>query len=73
MDTRVDKDEHPDGRRHVAHTSPHTHHSTGMVVRLERGTHFPLGEDDEGVENLVELAEVEDPAVEGQAFVPDTT
>jgi hypothetical protein len=35
MDERVEEDEDPDGHRHVAHASPHTHHGTGMVVRLE--------------------------------------
>lgn len=71
MDARVDKDKHPNGRGHVAHTGPHAHHGTGVVVGLERGAQLALCQDNEGIENLVELAEVEDPAVKGQALVPD--
>lgn len=71
VNTRVDEDKHPNRRRHVTHASPHTHHGTGVVVSLERGAQLALGQDDESVENFVELAEVEDPAVKGEAFVPD--
>lgn len=71
MNTRVDEDKHPNRRRHVTHASPHTHHGTGVMVSLERGAQLALGQDDESVENFVELAEVEDPAVKGEAFVPD--
>lgn len=71
MDSGVDEDKHPNGRRHVAHTGPHAHHGTGVVVGLESGAQLALGQDDESVENLVELAEVEDPSVESQALVPD--
>lgn len=71
MDTGVDQDEHPDGRGHEAHTSPHAEHGAGMVVLLEGGAALALGEDDGRVEDLVELGEVEPPAPEGKAFVPD--
>lgn len=71
MDERVDEDEDPDGSRHVAHAGPHAHHGAGMVVGLEGGAELPLGEDDEGIQDLVELAEVEDPAVKGEALVPE--
>lgn len=73
MNARVDEDKHPNGRRHVTHASPHTHHGTGVVVCLERGAQLALGQDDEGVEDFIELAQVEDPSVEGEAFVPDAT
>ena len=73
VDARVDKDEHPNGRTHVSHAGPHAHHGTGVVVRLERRAELALGQDDEGIEHLVELAQVEDPAVEGQALVPDAS
>ncbi len=42
----------------------YAHHGAGVVVRLQRRAELALGEDDERVEHLVELAEVEDPAVE---------
>lgn len=71
VDPRVDKDEHPNGWGHVAHASPHAHHGTGVVVGLERGAQLAFGQNDEGIEDLVELAEVEDPAIKGQALVPD--
>jgi len=73
MDTRVDQTEDPDGRRHETDTSPHAQHSTGMVIGLESAAALPLGEDDERVENLVKLGEVEDPAPEGEALVPEAT
>lgn len=71
MNARIDKDKHPNRRRHVAHTGPHAHHGASMVVSLESRAQTALGEDDEGVEDLVELAQVENPAVESQALVPD--
>lgn len=70
MNTRVDEGKHPNRSRHVAHTSPHAHHGAGVVVSLQRGAQLALGQDDEGIENLVELAQVEDPAVKGKALVP---
>lgn len=42
-----------------------------MVVGLEGRAELALGEDDEGVDDLVELAEVEDPAVKGKTLVPE--
>jgi hypothetical protein len=71
MDTRVDQNEHPDGRGHEAHASPHGQHSTGVVVFLEGGAALSLCENDGRVEHLVELGEVEPPAPKGQALVPD--
>ena len=72
MDTRVDKGKHPDRGRHVAHTSPHAHHGTGVVVGLEGGAKLALGKNNESVEDLVELAQVENPAVESKTLVPET-
>jgi hypothetical protein len=71
MDTRVDQNEHPDGRGHEAHTSPHGQHSAGVVVLLQGGAALALGEDNGRVEDFVELGEVEPPAPEGEALVPD--
>lgn len=72
MDSRVEEDEDPDGCRHVAHTSPHGHHSTGVVVSLECRAVFALGKDNQGINNLVELADVKDPTVECQPLVPNS-
>lgn len=73
MDAGVDKSKHPDRCGHVAHTGPHAHHGASMVVSLQRGAKLALGQDDEGIEDFIELAQVEDPAVEGQSLVPDAT
>lgn len=73
MDEGVDQDKHPDRRRHEPDTSPHAHHSTSMVVRLQSRARLALGQDDEGVEDLVELAQVKDPAVVRKTLVPDTS
>lgn len=73
MDSRVDQDKHPDWGRHEAHASPHGQHSAGMVVFLEGGAALALGEDNGRVEDFVELGEVEPPAPEGKALVPDAT
>lgn len=70
MDKGVEEAEDPDGAGHVTHTSPHAHHSTGVVVGLQRRAVFALGQDDEGVENLVELAQVEEPTVEVETLGP---
>lgn len=43
-----------------------------MVVCLEGRAELALGENDQCVDDLVELAEVEDPAVESKALVPQT-
>jgi hypothetical protein len=71
VDAGVDQNEHPDGRRHEAHASPHGQHSAGVVVLLERGAALALDEDNDRVEDFVELGEVEPPAPEGKALVPD--
>lgn len=72
MDTRIDQSEHPDRRRHEAHTGPHGQHSAGMVVFLESGASLALCEDDGRVQDLVELGEIEPPAPESQTLVPDS-
>jgi hypothetical protein len=72
VNTRVDQNEHPDGRGHEAHTSPHGQHSAGMVVLLERGATLAFYEDDNRVEDFVELGEVEPPAPESKTLVPDS-
>jgi hypothetical protein len=71
MDSGVDQGEHPDGRRHVAHASPHGQHGTCVVVLLEGEGTLALGKDDGRVEDFVELGEVEPPAPESKALGPD--
>lgn len=71
VDKRVELDKNPDGGRHVAHARPHAQHGAGVVVGLQGRAGLALGQDDEGVEDLVELAEVKEPAVVGKALVPD--
>lgn len=41
------------------------------MIGLESRAGLALGQDDEGVENLVELGQVEQPAVVGETLVPD--
>jgi len=41
-----------------------------MVVSLQSRAPLPLGRDDKGVQELVELAEIEQPAPEGETLVP---
>lgn len=72
VDEGVDQDKDPDGNGHVANASPHAKHGTSVVVGLESRAVLALSEDDEGVQDFVELAEVEDPAVVGETFVPET-
>lgn len=71
MDEGVEHDKGPDGRRREPQADPHREHCAGVVVGLERGGLAALGEDDGGVEHLVELGEVEVVAVEREAVFPD--
>lgn len=73
MDERVDQNKYPDGSRHVTHTSPHAKHGTGVMVGLQGRAEFALGEDNEGVQNFVKLAQVENPAIVVESFVPNTS
>ena len=73
VDEAVDEDKHPDRRAHVAHTSPHAQHSACVVVCLQSRAAFALCDNDEGVQDLVELAEVEDPTPECQSLVPQSS
>jgi hypothetical protein len=71
VDARVYERKHPDRGRHVAHSGPHAHHGACVVVGLEGGASLSFGNDDGGIEDLVELGEVEEPTPEGKAFVPE--
>ena len=73
MNPRIDKDKHPDRRTHIPNTSPHTQHSTSVMIRLKRLTPLALGQDDQSINDLVELAHVEEPAPKRQPFVPQSS
>lgn len=70
MDEGIHKHKHPDRSAHVTHSGPHAHHGAGVVVGLKSRAVFTLGKNDKGVEDLVKLANVEEPAVEGKTLVP---
>lgn len=73
MNEAVDEDKHPNRRAHIAHTSPHAQHSACVVICLQSRAALALCDNNEGVQNLVELAEVEDPTPEGQSLVPQSS
>lgn len=70
VDARIDDDEHPDRRRHETNTGPSAEHGAGMMEGLEERGIFTLCEYDEGIDNLVELGQVEQPAIKGKPFIP---
>lgn len=72
VDQGVEGNKHPDGRGCGADPGPHGQHGAGVVVSLEERRLAALGEDDEGVEDLVELGEVEEVAVVREAVAPDS-
>lgn len=43
-----------------------------MVICLEEATLLALGQDDECIYDLVELRQIENPSIEGQALIPDS-
>lgn len=73
VNTRVQETEEPDCWGHVAHTSPHAHHGTGVVVGLESRGSLALSQDNNGVDDLVELGKVEEPSIESETLVPETS
>jgi hypothetical protein len=73
MDEAVHEDEHPDRRAHVSNTCPHAEHGSGMVICLQGRASFSLCQDNEGIENLIELAQVKKPSIKGQSFKPEST
>lgn len=73
MNEAVNEDEHPDRRAHVANASPHAQHGAGMVVGLQGRAPLAFGDNDESIQNLVELAEIENPTPESQSFIPQPT
>lgn len=70
MDERVDKDKHPDGWAHVADACPHAKHGARVMVRLQCRTSLALCQNDQSIHDLVELADIEDPAPERESLVP---
>lgn len=72
VNARIDKSKHPDWRTHVTHTSPHTKHGASVVISLQSRASLSLGQDDHGIDDFIEFAQVEEPAPKCQTFVPDS-
>lgn len=70
VDTRVEEAEHPDSGRHEAHSSPHAKHSSSVVVSLESRASLSLCQDNSGINDLVELGQVEEVSVKRQSLIP---
>lgn len=71
VDERVEDDKDPDGGGLVVDAGPHGDHGTGVVVGLEEGGAAALEDDDDGIDDLVELGEVEDVAPVAERTVPE--
>lgn len=67
VDEGVEHDEDPDRRRHEPDPRPHAQHGARVVVGLQQRRRSALEEDDDGVEDLVELGQIEQIAPVGQA------
>lgn len=72
VDQGVEDDKDPDWRRGKPDSGPHGEHCASVVVGLKKRGLFALGEDDQGVNDLVELGEIEEEAEVGQALFPDS-
>lgn len=70
MNPRVQETEHPNRRAHIPNARPHTHHRPRMMICLQRTTPLPLGQNNERIKDLVELAKIEPPAPERESFIP---
>lgn len=68
----IEHDEQPDGTAHVSNASPHAEHGSKVVKGLQCCRSLAFCQNDNCVDYLVELAQVEKPAPEGQSFVPDS-
>jgi len=71
VDEGVEDDKDPDGGGLVVDAGPHGDHGTGVVVGLEEGRAAALEDDDDGVDDLVELGEVENVAPVAEGAVPE--
>ena len=72
VNTRVQEAEEPDSWSHVAHTSPHAHHRTSVVVSLESRRSLALSQDNNSIDDLVKFGKVEEPSIESKTLVPET-
>lgn len=70
VDQRVENTEEPDGRGHETNSSPHANHSTSVMVRLQKAALLSFGNDNGGINNFIELAQVEQPSVECKTLLP---
>ena len=70
MNGAVNEDKHPDWWTHISDSGPHAQHCAGVMVGLQRLTSLALCQDYQGIEDFIELADIEDPAPESKPFVP---
>ena len=73
MDEAVEEEEDPDRRAHVLDPDKETPTGSHMMVSLQGRALLSLQEDDGGIDKLVELGDVEPPAVKGEPLVPKST
>lgn len=71
VDSAVKDAEDPDWSSHVLDTSPHAEHSTSVMIGLKSRRLLSLCQNNHGINNLVELAQVEPPSVEGKTLAPE--
>lgn len=70
VDEGVEDDKDPDGWGGKPDACPHGEHGSRMVVGLEHRRGFALGQNDHGVDHLVELGQIEPVAVVVEARDP---
>lgn len=71
VDERVEDDKDPDGGGLVVDAGPHGDHGAGVVIGLEKGRAAAFEDDDDGVDDFVELGEVEDVTPVTERAVPE--
>ena len=71
MDEGVEDNKDPDGSGLVVDAGPHGDHGARVVVGLEKRGATALEEDDNGVDDLVELGQVEDVSPVAEGVVPE--
>lgn len=70
VDEGVKHNKDPNWRRLVSDPGPHAHHGTGVVVALQKRAWSSFQQDDGGVDDFVELGNVEPPSENLQVVEP---
>lgn len=73
MDGGVEEDEDKDWRGHEPNTCPHAHHGSGVVISLQGAALPPFCQNNRSINNLIKLAEIEQPSVKRQTLFPQST